>query len=91
MIKKAIAAAALSAALLAPGCLGPNSAHDSLRNWNATVTDMDWLNEVIFLGLNIIPVYGIFYFGDVLIFNTIAYWGDDVIGHPGDFPESFGD
>lgn len=92
MIKKTILAGALTAGLLTPGCLGPNSAHDNLRNWNAEVTDYDWANELIFLGLNIVPVYGLFYMGDILIFNTVTYWsGDDMIGAAGEFPESFGD
>jgi hypothetical protein len=89
MIKKSILAGAITIGLLAPGCLGPNNAHDSLRNWNATATSYNWLNEVIYWGLNIIPVYGLFYLGDQVVFNTIAYWGDDVIGAPGEFPESF--
>jgi hypothetical protein len=71
-------------------CLGPNNAFNSLRNWNATVTDQDWLNEIIFLALNIIPVYGIFYLGDIVIFNTMDYWsGDNPIGDPGPFPDTF--
>jgi len=87
MIKKTIIAGALTAAFLAPSCLGPNSAHDNLRNWNAEVTDQDWLNEVIYIGMTIIPVYGIFYLGDMLIFNTITYWSDeDFIGAAGPYP-----
>tara|TARA_R110002126_G_scaffold25583_9_gene87537 strand:- start:7496 stop:7789 length:294 start_codon:yes stop_codon:yes gene_type:complete len=85
---KLLAAAAL-ALPLATSCLGPNNAHDGLRNWNATVTETEWVNEVIFLGMNIIPVYGLAYFGDVVIFNTIDYWsGDNPFADPGPFPHA---
>jgi len=91
MIKKTLAASALTLGLLAPGCLGPNHAYNGLRNWNATATDMNWLNEVIFLTLNVIPVYGLAYVGDVLVFNTMGYWGTNPIDDPGPFPEGFTD
>ncbi len=90
MIKKTLAASALTVGLLAPSCLGPNNAFNSLHNWNAEVTSMDWLNEVIYLGLNIIPVYGLVHLGDILIFNTMDYWGTNPIDPAGEFPESFG-
>lgn len=80
MIKKTLAASALTLGLLAPSCLGPNNAFNGINNWNATATDQDWLNEVIFLGLNIIPVYALALMGDMLIFNTIGYWGENPIG-----------
>ena len=85
---KLLAAAAL-AMPLATSCLGPNHAHDGLRNWNATVTETEWVNEVIFLGLNIVPVYGLAYFGDTLIFNTVDYWsGSNPFEDPGPFPHA---
>lgn len=89
MIKKSLAASALTLGLLAPSCLGPNNAFNGLNNWNAEATSMNWLNELIFFGLNIIPVYPLVYFGDVVIFNTIGYWGNNPVGAAGEFPESF--
>jgi hypothetical protein len=91
-LKKALTALALTAALAMPSCLGPNNLHNGLRNWNAEMSDMDWLNEVVFLAMTIIPVYGICYLGDIVIFNTIDYWGDkNPINDPGPFPTTFGD
>lgn len=88
-MKKLGLAIALCVALFSLGCLGPNRLHDSIRNWNAEVTDQDWLTEVIFLGLTIIPVYGFAYLGDILVVNTIDYWsGTNPISDPGPFPES---
>ena len=89
-MRRVILAGALASTLfLAAGCLGPNNAQRGINNWNARVTDMNWLNEVLF----IIPlgfVQGIALMGDVLIFNTIDYWsGNNPISDPGEFPESF--
>lgn len=84
-MKKIIAASAL--ALGATGCLGPNNAANSLMNWNAEVTDQDWVNEAIFVGMYLIPIYPLAYAGDIAIFNTIEYWsGGNPIDAPGPFP-----
>lgn len=90
-MKKVILALCLCLPVSLTSCLGPNNAFNSLHNWNATVTEYDWVNEGIYLGLNIIPVYGLFHLGDILIFNTVDYWsGENPISNPGAFPESFG-
>lgn len=90
-MKKTLLAGALALSLMSQSCLGPNNAYNSIRNWNTTVTDQDWINEILFLGMVIIPVYGIALLGDYVIFNTIDYWsGDNPIGDPGPFPEGFG-
>lgn len=89
-MKKLLLAAALTFGLTATSCLGPFNATNGLRNWNAEVTDTDAVNEIIFLALTIIPVYGILNLADILIFNTIGYWGDNPISDPGPFPDSWG-
>lgn len=90
-MKKSLLALTLALPLFASSCLGPNNLHNSLRNWNAEVTEQDWLNEVIFLAMTIIPVYGIAQLADILVFNTIDYWsGENPIDTPGPFPETFG-
>ena len=91
MIRKKTVAALCAVALMATSCLGPDNARNSLRNWNAEVTDKDWANEAIFLGLTIIPVYFVVTLADILVFNTVQYWGDsNPISDPGPFPSSFG-
>ncbi|MDZ4774527.1 MAG: DUF3332 family protein [Planctomycetota bacterium] len=74
-MQKSILAAAFALSLLAASCLGPNNAFKNLNHWNRHVTENKWGNEGIFLVLNIIPVYGLFYYGDILIFNSIEFWG----------------
>jgi len=84
-IKKLLGVALLALGL--GGCLGPDHLYGSVKNWNAGLSKKDWVNEIVFVGLYIIPVYPIALFGDVVVFNTIGYWtGDDTINDPGKFP-----
>lgn len=76
-MKKSVLAAALALTVMSSSCLGPDNAFNNLHAWNEKVTDNKWANEGIFLVLNIIPVYGLFYFGDVVIFNSIEFWGGE--------------
>ena len=85
-LKTTLLAAVLALALWTPSCLGPDHAYNSIKNWNAKVSDQDWLDEVIFIGLWIIPVYPIASLLDVVVFNTIGYWGENPISDPGPFP-----
>jgi hypothetical protein len=85
-LKNALIAAILVLGLGSTSCLGPDRAYGSVKNWNAGLSDKDWIDEIVFLGLWIIPVYPIALLGDVLIFNTIGYWGgDNPINDPGEF------
>lgn len=80
------AVAALTLSLGTTSCLGPDNAYRQVKNWNVGLTNQDWLDEIIFIGLHIVPVYPLALFGDVLIFNTIEYWsGDNPINDPGAF------
>lgn len=81
-MKKAILGAALAGlALFSSGCLGPNRAFNGVHEWNQTVSDNDIVNEVVFLGCHIIPVYGVAYLVDIVILNTIEYWtGEPAMG-----------
>jgi hypothetical protein len=85
-IKTALIAAALTTVLGTSSCLGPDHAYGQVRDWNARVSDQDWLKEVVFVGMWIIPVYEFALLGDVLIFNTIGYWGENPVKDPGPFP-----
>jgi hypothetical protein len=89
-MKKTLLGLTLALSVMATSCLGPNRLYNSINNWNAEATEQDWLNEVIYLGLNIIPVYGIALFVDVIAINTIGYWGNNPVDDPGAFPDSWG-
>jgi hypothetical protein len=86
-MKKTLLASLLAFGLFGSSCLGPDNLYNSLKNWNATMTEQDFLNEAVFIGLWFIPVYEFALLGDVIIFNTVGYWtGEDIITNPGEFP-----
>ncbi len=64
----------LSSTILFSSCLGSFRAFNNLKDWNQGATDSKFLDNLIFWGLNIVPVYGLFFIGDALIFNVIEFW-----------------
>ena len=83
-MKKSLLAAALGLGLFTSSCLGPNNAFNSVHHWNQNVSEDRWVNEAIHLGCVILPVYGFAYLGDIVIFNSIEWWGgDNPIDAPG--------
>lgn len=69
-----LAGIVLSVSLLAQqGCIGSFQLVTGLYEWNKGVGSK-WVQELVFLALNIIPVYGLAAAGDVIIFNLIEFW-----------------
>jgi len=57
-----------------------------VASWNSELSDSKWINEVVFLGLNWVPVYPLCLMGDYVIFNSVEFWtGDNPISEPKDF------
>ncbi|GAA4271973.1 DUF3332 domain-containing protein [Aquimarina gracilis] len=73
-MKKIAICISLSASLLFSSCLGSFSAFNGLKDWNQDLSDSRFVNNLVFWGLNIVPVYGLFFIGDALIFNVIEFW-----------------
>ncbi len=73
-MKKLTVCVLLSASILFSSCLGSFSAFNGLRDWNDGLTSNKFLDNLVFWVFNIIPVYGLFFFGDVVIFNLIEFW-----------------
>lgn len=57
------------------GCYGPFRLTNKLHTWNGQVSQKKFVNELVFLGMCIIPAYEICLLGDGLIFNSIEFWG----------------
>ncbi len=57
------------------GCYGSFSLTSKLHNWNGQVSNAKFVNELVFLGLCILPAYELCCLGDALIFNSIEFWG----------------
>ena len=73
-MKKLTICTLLSASILFSSCLGSFSAFNGLRDWNEGLTNSKFVDNLVFWALNIVPVYGLFMFGDVFIFNVIEFW-----------------
>jgi Domain of unknown function (DUF3332) len=89
-MNKKLIAASLTLSLTGASCMGTNNAFNSLMTWNADVSKENWLNEILFVGMVIIPVYQIALLGDVVVFNTAEYWtGENPIEPAREFPDTF--
>lgn len=85
-MRKAIAGLLLLACLGTPSCVGPFNAFNGVSSWNSRATDSRFLNELIYIGLWIVPVYQVAAFGDAVIFNSFEFWGgENPIGKPQEF------
>ena len=77
MIKRTILTATLCATLICTSCLGPNKTFNDLHEWNEEFSEKRWVNEAVFLGLTIIPVYSIAYLIDIIVRNSVDWWSED--------------
>lgn len=73
-MKKAIICISLSGFFMLSSCLGSFRAFNNLKDWNMGISESKFVNNLVFWGLNIVPVYGLFFLGDALIFNVIEFW-----------------
>lgn len=64
----------MGAAFMLNSCLGSYSAFNNLRSWNQNVSNSKFVNNLLFWGMWIVPVYPLFLVGDSLIFNVIEFW-----------------
>jgi len=59
--------------ILLTGCYGSFGLTKKVYQWNGTIGNK-FVNEAVFLGLNIIPVYGVATFIDGVFLNTVEFW-----------------
>ncbi len=71
-------------AFLFSSCIGSFALHGKLVSWNQGVSNK-FVNELVFLAFNIIPVYGVCYLADALVVNSIEFWsGSNPLASIGD-------
>ena len=70
---KKIAVLLLVSAFFLTGCTGSFILTKKVYDFHRSQQDK-WMDEVIFLGCVIIPVYGLATLGDAIIFNSIEFW-----------------
>ena len=63
----------MAGVLLSSGCYGPFYLTRKVWEWNGKVGGK-WANEVAFLVMYFIPVYGIAGLADGVIFNSVEFW-----------------
>lgn len=79
-----LAALLLCGSFLFSSCIGSFALHQKMVNWNQGISDK-WVNEIVFLALNIVPVYGVVYLADALVINSIEFWsGSNPVASIGD-------
>lgn len=79
-----LAALVLSGSLLFSSCIGSFGLFNRLNSWNQSV-GTKFVNELVFLAFNILPVYGVAYFADALVINSIEFWsGSNPMANVGD-------
>jgi hypothetical protein len=56
------------------GCFGSFNLTRKVYGFNKTVSKDKFVQELVFLGLNVVPIYGIAGFIDVVVANTVEFW-----------------
>lgn len=72
-LKIKVACVLISGTLLFSSCIGSFALWNQLKDWNQGIGNK-FVNELVFLALNIIPVYGVAYFADAVVLNSIEFW-----------------
>lgn len=82
--KMVLVAAVLSGSLLFSSCVGSFGLFNRLTTWNQSLGNK-FVNELVFLAFNIVPVYGVAYLADALVINSIEFWsGSNPMANVGD-------
>ena len=63
----------LSSSLLCSSCIGSFKLWNGLKEWNEGLGDK-YVNELVFIALNIVPVYGVAFFADMVVLNAVEFW-----------------
>ena len=63
--------------LLSSSCVGNFRLFNKLAKWNSETISNKWAAEAIYIGLNVIPVYGFCYIVDAILLNSIEFWGGE--------------
>jgi hypothetical protein len=69
-------ACTLCCCILFSSCIGSFALFNKVKTWNQGVGNK-FVNELVFVALHIIPVYGIVYLADVLVINSIEFWSGE--------------
>lgn len=68
-----VAVALICSSFMFSSCIGSFRLHNRLNTWNQSVGNK-WVNELVYLAFNIIPIYPVCYVADALVINSIEFW-----------------
>ena len=63
----------LSMTLMLSSCIGSFNLTNKVKDWNESLGNK-FVNELVFVGLHIIPVYPLTLLADGVVLNTIEFW-----------------
>jgi hypothetical protein len=66
----------LTVCVITAGCTGSFMLTKKVYNFHRQ-QEGKWVDELVFLGVVIIPVYGLATLGDAIIFNSIEFWSGE--------------
>lgn len=65
---------AVACMMTTSACFGSFNVTRKLYGWNKGVSEEKFVRELVFLGLIVVPVYGIAGFIDAIVTNSIEFW-----------------
>lgn len=81
---KTMATLLVCSAFVFSSCIGSFGLHSRLVNWNQGIGNK-FVNELVYLVFNVVPVYPVCYAADALVINTIEFWsGNNPMASIGD-------
>lgn len=81
---KMAATVMICGSFLFSSCIGSFGLHSKLVSWNQSI-GTKFVNELVYLACNIIPVYAVCYLADALVINSIEFWsGSNPLASIGD-------
>ena len=74
-VRRPLLGAAAALLLVTAGCFGPNNAARRVHTWNREIENR-WVGQLVYLVVRPFVILPCFV-GDILIFNSIQFWGWD--------------
>ena len=72
--RRAVFAVVAAGLLTSTGCIGSFSLSRKVYNWNKGVSPDKFVQEIVFLGMLVVPVYEIALLADGIFANTVEFW-----------------
>ena len=71
---KLAATIVICGSVLCSSCVGSFGLHSRLVNWNQSIDDNKFVNELAFFALAVVQAYTVSWLADAIILNSIEFW-----------------